>query len=205
LGEAATGFLADFRLAGTADRFGFAAEFVRLATGRLAATARVGLDLLPLAVAVFEIFCAGFALAFFGAADFAGLDFFAFFAGAAIGLAGRAFAGTATGLATGALARFEGLAAISEAFVRFGAVAEKGADVVVLTLGFGFMLGWSAFRTQLNERAVCRSSTISPRCAVSASFKIQTTLAAFCFTHLALLCFFSSAWIDAVSPRQIVE
>jgi len=204
LGGAATDFLAvGFRFAGV----GFAAEFVRLAAGRLAAgaTAREDLDLPALPTAIFEIFFAGFALAFFGTAGFAGLDFFAFFAGATIGFAVRAFAETATGLATRAFAGFEGLAGTSSAFLRFGAVSATGADVVVLALVFAFMLGWSAFLMQLNERAACRSSTTTERLDASPSFKMQTTLAAFCFTHFARLCFFISVRIESVSPKQIAR
>ncbi|HET7896993.1 MAG TPA: hypothetical protein VFL47_04975, partial [Flavisolibacter sp.] len=77
----------------------------------------------------------------------------------------RTFAGLAIVLVTLAFAGFEGLTGTSSAFLRFGAVAATGAVLVVLTLDFAFMLGWSAFLMQLNKRAVCRSSTISPRFA----------------------------------------
>jgi hypothetical protein len=71
----------DFRFAGAVDRFaGFAAVLVRLAAGRLAATAREDLALPSFAAVVFEFFFAGFALAGFGTVIFAGLDRFAFFA-----------------------------------------------------------------------------------------------------------------------------
>ena len=199
MGEATTGFLdADFRFAGAVD-FGFAAGFVRLAAGRLAATAREDLGLPALPTAAFEIF---FAFAGFGATAFADLDFFVFFAGATTGLTALAFAGFEglTGLA------FAGLADVLSAFLRFGAVAVTGTDFpFFLTLGFAFMLGWSAFLMQLNERAVCRSSTTTERLVSSASFKMQMTLAAFCFTHFARLCFLISVQIESVSPKQIAE
>lgn len=67
------------------------------------------------------------------------------------------------------------------------------------------MLGWSAFLMQLNERAVCRSSTTTERFASSESFKMQMTLAEFCLTHFARLCFLISARIELVSPKQTAE
>jgi hypothetical protein len=108
-------------------------------------------------------------------------------------------------LATRAFAGFEGLAGAISAFLRFGAVAATGVELFVLTLDFAFMLGWSAFLMQLNERAVCRSSTTSDRFALSTSLKMQTTLAACCLTHFARLCFLISARIESVSPRQTAE
>jgi len=106
-------------------------------------------------------------------------------------------------LAAFAFADFAGLTGF--AFAGLGAVAVTRTDFVVLTLGFAFMLGWSAFLMQLNERAVCRSSTTTERLAPSASFKMQMTLAAFCFTHFARLCFLTSVRIESVSPKQIAE